>query len=66
MKPIGTAQDGGTRMSSVVNQQVTAVMPLWRAAEIFGLGRAPASGSQADLAWTSLAERSDEFHDRLR
>ncbi|MFF3372599.1 hypothetical protein ACFYXF_06530 [Streptomyces sp. NPDC002680] len=44
MNPLGTVQDGGTRMPSVVNQQVTAVMPLWRAAEIFGLNLAPALG----------------------
>jgi hypothetical protein len=44
VNPIGTVQDGGTQLPSVVNQQITAVMPLWRAAEIFGLGRAPASG----------------------
>ena len=44
MNPIGTVQDGGTPMPSVVNQQVTAVMPLWRAAEIIGLDPAPAPG----------------------
>ncbi|MGP4047712.1 hypothetical protein [Streptomyces sp. 2A115] len=44
MNPIGTVQGGVTPMPSVVNQQVTAVMPLWRAAEIFGLGRALAPG----------------------
>ncbi|MFD5272211.1 hypothetical protein [Streptomyces sp. NPDC058335] len=44
MNSLSTAQAGGTSLSSVVNQQVTAVMPLWRAAEIFGLNPAPAAG----------------------
>jgi hypothetical protein len=44
VNPLGTVKDGRTRMPSVANQQVAAVMPLWRAAEIVGLNPAPVLG----------------------